>query len=425
MTDPLSTASGVVALVTFALQSSVTLHRTIRSLRSQEKDARALKDELADLTSVLETLLETIEGHPNIDFGSLALPLQRCGKTCQEYGELIAKCTRHSTSSRASLRDWITQRYLQGDINDFRNMLSGYKSTINIALANANIRFAAITPQVLEDYKDLILDTTLDLKEHLESLEEKVGDLQKSIPQDDEAEWAALSEEKESTEQGLKLCAQLSAQIEQFMSLSAENPQFSSRPSAHKHIKSGLGPVGASLQSLLLILQKHESSIKQQMEALRVSGLHGDVTAQIESLEETKTAIRQCIHVVSDADETVREERRNVFADITMADDSYAFSVSTVGDLVTARGFHLSGRARHVGGQISDESYQMTVDALTKLDLAHSQSTRQNSQDHDQKTHGPTPVHPETGGTKTFQDRYGRGMKLSLPNDGNRTPDVP
>ncbi|KAI6305631.1 hypothetical protein MCOR30_011827, partial [Pyricularia oryzae] len=240
MTDPLSTASGVVALVTFALQSSVTLHRTIRSLRSQEKDARALKDELADLTSVLETLLETIEGHPNIDFGSLALPLQRCGKTCQEYGELIAKCTRHSTSSRASLRDWITQR-----------------------------RFAAITPQVLEDYKDLILDTTLDLKEHLESLEEKVGDLQDSIPQDDEAEWEALSEEKESTEQGLKLCAQLSAQIEQFMSLSAENPQFSSRPSAHKHIKSGLGPVGASLQSLLLILQKHESSIKQQMEALR------------------------------------------------------------------------------------------------------------------------------------------------------------
>ncbi|TLD07959.1 hypothetical protein PspLS_12139 [Pyricularia sp. CBS 133598] len=425
MTDPLSTASGVVALVTFALQSSVTLHRTIRRLRSQEKDARALKDELADLTSVLETLLETIEGHPNIDFGSLALPLQRCGKTCQEYGELIAKCTRHSTSSRASLRDWITQRYLQGDINDFRNMLSGYKSTINIALANANIRFAAITPQVLEDYKDLILDTTLDLKEHLESLEEKVGDLQKSIPQDDEAEWAALSEEKESTEQGLKLCAQLSAQIEQFMSLSAENPQFSGRPSAHKHIKSGLGPVGASLQSLLLILQKHESSIKQQMEALRVSGLHGDVTAQIESLEETKTAIRQCIHVVSDADETVREERRNVFADITMADDSYAFSVSTVGDLVTARGFHLSGRARHVGGQISDESYQMTIDALTKLDLAHSQSTRQNSQNHDQKTHGPTPVHPETGGTTTFQDRYGRGMKLSLPNDGNRTPDVP
>ncbi|KAI6443872.1 hypothetical protein MCOR17_011327 [Pyricularia oryzae] len=197
MTDPLSTASGVVALVTFALQSSVTLHRTIRSLRSQEKDARALKDELADLTSVLETLLETIEGHPNIDFGSLALPLQRCGKTCQEYGELIAKCTRHSTSSRASLRDWITQRYLQGDINDFRNMLSG--------------RFAAITPQVLEDYKDLILNTTLDLKEHLESLEKKVGDLQDSIPQDDKAEWEALSEEKESTEQGLKLCAQLSA----------------------------------------------------------------------------------------------------------------------------------------------------------------------------------------------------------------------
>lgn len=80
ITDPLSTVSGIVALVTFALQSSVTFHRTIRNLRSQKKDVRTLKNELADLISVLETLLKTIEGHPNIDFGFLAFPLQRCGK---------------------------------------------------------------------------------------------------------------------------------------------------------------------------------------------------------------------------------------------------------------------------------------------------------------------------------------------------------
>lgn len=113
-----------------------------------------------------------------------------------------------------------------------------------------------------------------------------------------------------------------------------------------------------------------------------MSGLYGDTTAQIEFLEETKTAIRQYIYIVSNADETVRKERRNVFADITMADDSYVFSVSTVGNLVTARGFHFSGRARYIGGQISDKSYQITVDAFTKLDFAHFQSTRQNNQDY-------------------------------------------
>lgn len=139
MADPLSISSGVIALVTFALQSSVALYTTIRSFQSQDKNARALKSELGDLASVLEALLETISNNPNIDFRALKLPILRCGKACEEYGDLIARCTRHSTESRSSFRDWITQKYLQGDINDFKAMLAGYKSTINIALANANM----------------------------------------------------------------------------------------------------------------------------------------------------------------------------------------------------------------------------------------------------------------------------------------------
>lgn len=118
------------------------------------------------------------------------------------------------------------------------------------------------------------------------------------------------------------------------------------------------------------------------MEVLYINGLHGDATAQIEFLKETKTAIRQYIHIVSNIDETVRKEKRNVFADITMADDSYAFFISIVGNLITAKKFHFNGRARHIGGQINDKNYQITVDAFTKLDLAHFQSTRQNSQDY-------------------------------------------
>lgn len=114
----------------------------------------------------------------------------------------------------------------------------------------------------MENYKNLILNTTLNLKKHLESLEKKVGDLQKNIPQNDKTKWEVFSEKKESTKQGFKLYAQLSAQIEQFISLSAENPQFSNRPLAYKHIKSGLGPIKANLQFILFILQKYKSNIK-------------------------------------------------------------------------------------------------------------------------------------------------------------------
>ena len=145
MADPLSIASSVVALVTFALQSSAVLYTTVRSFQSQDKDVRALKGELGDLTSVLESLLDTVTSHPNLEFDALKIPLHRCGKACQEYGALIERCSKHSTESRPSIRDWITQKYLQGDIDDFRAMLAGYKSTINIALANANMCAAPVS----------------------------------------------------------------------------------------------------------------------------------------------------------------------------------------------------------------------------------------------------------------------------------------
>ncbi len=139
MADPLSAASGVVGLVTFAFQASLTLYTAIRKLQNQDRNSRALKGELNDLTQVLETLLETVSSHPEINFDALASPLKRCGNACKEYGDLVAECTKHSTGSRASVRDWFKQLYLQGDINDFKSMLAVYKSTINIALANANL----------------------------------------------------------------------------------------------------------------------------------------------------------------------------------------------------------------------------------------------------------------------------------------------
>jgi hypothetical protein len=139
MADPLNIASNIVALVTFALTSSVNLYTTIRNFQSQDKKARALKTELGDITTVLESLLETVNNNPDINFEALKAPLHRCGNACNEYGELICRVTRRSTASRSSVRDWITQKYLQGDITDFKDMLAGYKSTINIALANANM----------------------------------------------------------------------------------------------------------------------------------------------------------------------------------------------------------------------------------------------------------------------------------------------
>lgn len=233
-------------------------------------------------------------------------------------------------------------------------------------------------------------------------------------------EWEAILEEKASTQQGLSMCAQLSLQIEQFESTTRESSSFSDRSSAHKLIRSGLDSAKGSIQSLVTRLQIHEDDVEKQLVAL-ISSSHTSENAvnQLRQLQQTKDSLRQCIRIVSGANETLMDQRRNVFEDITMADDSYDFSVSTVGDLVTARRLTLKGRSRHVGGQLSDESYQRTIDAITRLDIENVRKSSQN--DDSDQAHGritPTPQTMKGEPIEDFSDRHGRGVILSPSTDG-------
>ncbi|KAI0012758.1 hypothetical protein F4779DRAFT_643589 [Xylariaceae sp. FL0662B] len=380
--------------------------------------ARALKAEVSHLTGVLSSLLETIADNPGLDFRALERPLQRCGKACEEYSQIISRCTKRSDSiSRSSVRDWITQKYLQGDINDFRSMVAAHKSTISIALANANLRIAAISHEVLEDYKDMVSDTTTDLNAHLLDLQEKIDRLKTGDSEaisDVAVEWQAMLEEKQSTQQGLDMCAQLSAQIMHFESASTEQAQFSGRPSARKHMKIGLSETREPIQSLVARLQTHEAIISSQMEAMSLKdAISEPVTAQLARLQQAKESVSQCIQIVSEAGE-LADEHSNVFEDLTLADSSYALSISTVQDLVTARRLNLSGRSRHLGGQVTDETVQKTIEALTQLDAEHLRLSKD--------TEGYRRVSSGTGaGTSTelddvkqFHNRFGPGNSLTF-----------
>lgn len=212
-------------------------------------------------------------------------------------------------------------------------MLAGYKSTINIALANANLSdppsrpilcnqlivvtlcrrvVASTTPNALEEYKDMIRDTNSDLQEHLQRLDERVQSLAVSGVESsirDGTEWQAMLEEKESTQQGLIICSQLSAQIERLESTSKEHPHFSQQPSAHKYIRNGLGVAKGSIHSLVSRLQNHENDIDKRMGAMESTVPLSEYEAiQLAQLQETKESIRQCMNVVADAGETLNDE---------------------------------------------------------------------------------------------------------------------
>lgn len=132
-------ASGVLALATFAFQASITLHSTIQSFQSHHKRVRDLTEELEALNGVLGPLNETLNAATGINLSALDLPLLRCGNACKEFREELLKCSSHSDGIRTSFRDWAKLRYMGDDIDGFRRLLAGYKSTIIIALTDANL----------------------------------------------------------------------------------------------------------------------------------------------------------------------------------------------------------------------------------------------------------------------------------------------
>jgi hypothetical protein len=139
MADAISLASGALAHAIFAHKSCLMLHTTIQSFQSRPKQVRDLIDELEALTGVLELSSDIIRSHTDIDLGALDLPLQRCGRACDEFLQELQKCYSRSGVNRQSFRDWAKLRYMGDDIDIFKDSLAAYKSTISIALTDIQL----------------------------------------------------------------------------------------------------------------------------------------------------------------------------------------------------------------------------------------------------------------------------------------------
>ena len=139
MAEAIGLAAGLLALATFAFQSSVTLRNTIQSFQSHPKRVRDLIEELEALSGVLGPLIETVNATTDVDLSPLDLPLLRCGHACKEFEQELLKCSSRSGGSRTSFRDWAKLRYMGDDIDNFRRLLAGYKLTIAVALIDVNL----------------------------------------------------------------------------------------------------------------------------------------------------------------------------------------------------------------------------------------------------------------------------------------------
>ncbi|KAJ4246050.1 hypothetical protein NW762_013795 [Fusarium torreyae] len=139
MSDPLSVASALIAIVTATLQSSKVLYETIRSFRNHRTAVSDLVRELKGLELVLGPLEEHVRADETA-FLPLKFPLIQCREACVGFQELVERSSmRTRGEARTSIRDWARLTFMNGDIVSFKELVAGYKSTINIALADANL----------------------------------------------------------------------------------------------------------------------------------------------------------------------------------------------------------------------------------------------------------------------------------------------
>ncbi|KAK5069389.1 hypothetical protein LTR51_008639 [Lithohypha guttulata] len=363
MADPVSIVSGIVGLTAFAIQSSKALYDVIETVKNNSRSVRELKAELSSLVSVLDSLRDTLT-LSETGMSALQSPLLRCGRLCEEFAVLIGKCSSHSDSARFSLRDSIMSTYRSKDISELRSLLAAYKSTIAIALADANIRQVQVTAKLLQQYKQTIDDTASDLQELLQRCNTRPHD--PSLPHNPPTTSSDLppsdiGEEKASIEECLDICSRVWKHIDEVYKQSFLSQ--SDHTKRHPHVitarcsnqaknvtsqrleecKTEIGFTAAQLRTSLQEANYRLAKLsKQEQSDDHESPDQHDTVSTNEEFD----SIRKCLSICQEATDQVMSERINVFEDVNMADDGSADgvghhhhipTVSTATDIEDAR----------------------------------------------------------------------------------------
>ncbi|KAL2839207.1 hypothetical protein BJY01DRAFT_29058 [Aspergillus pseudoustus] len=417
MADPISLASGLLALATFAFQSSVSLCDMVKSFRSHPTRVRELLQELEALSGVLGPLVDKVQSTSDTDLSVLNLPLLQCGKACDEFKHEITKCAGRSSATRTSFRDWAKLKYMGDDIDGFRRVLSAYKLTINIALTDANLQKSTVTAEALENYESLIETAKADLEAHLEAIDEKLElILGKAAPGSAKVslELKQIKEERLSAEKCLQICAQLSEHISQIQISPASNGSAgSSDPDAlsERLTSAGLQECKESLKQTSEKLELHMHNLIDRLLSKSASASESASQEELTDLarlrDEWKTT-RQCIDICSKADINFKEAITTV--DNYATGDAVQFMVSTDGQVIHGRNRGLGWRSRQVGGHLNDTSLQQLSKDFTTINIHH--PIREDLSSPDKTTATASDI-PSSESTSEFDKRYGRGSQLT------------
>jgi hypothetical protein len=275
-------------------------------------------------------------------------------------------------------------------------------------------RTAAVTVDVLKEYKEMISNTTSDLEDHLQEIERKLQALPlrgDAISDEDAAEREQIQKEKDSTRQCLAICAQVSKQVNQlrpnvFEDVSAAKGSYQLNISTLGGFVSAKRATASAFQELQEKLTKTTSELEEHLQnsdkrlrTLSSPGVRDLGEIERKRVQEDVDSIKECLNICAEASKEADQFRTNVFEDVAAAKAAHQLIVATLGDLISAKRVNAAPEARQWLGQMSDATVQ--------------QLSRDNGIELRSRAAADKDVEPQSELGLKFAGQYGAGYKLS------------
>ena len=204
-------------------------------------------------------------------------------------------------------------------------------------------RKAAVAANVLEQYKELITNTTTDLEEHLQEINGKLQQLSSrkvGLSDEEMLHQQQLEDERSSTRQCLMICAEVAKHMDA-LHLST---QGSIRPNSSQAVISVLGDsvfarrvTSATIQeckdkfaNTTRELENHPHGTNSRLWSFAPTKNLMDEGTKEKRIREEKDCIERCLGTCTDAAGQADHVRTNVVEDISSGHESYQVVVATL-----------------------------------------------------------------------------------------------
>jgi hypothetical protein len=429
MADPLSVTASVLAVITAAVQSTRSLCETIKRFKDRNKTLRRLQDELEDLGKILDSLIHVINAEASI-LALLQGPIDRCSQVCREFEQSMQVFNKKSNTG---FRDWTKMEFMRGDINEFIDVIAGYKSTISIGLGTITMLVAIpclrrnllkcflrhtskVSLQVLQEYNEMIQDTVYNLEVHLQRIDEKMA---RFAPDDSKTSdlTVDLKDEKEVTKQCIRICEDARSYIEslthQESSLLQEAPQNADEDVIQKSFE-------AQLLTRQALVRNQESfaditgHLRKRLESLVLNRDSTDDNERLR-LQDDINISKQCLEICNLASNASCQKIYRI-GEVVADGDSDQVVVTTLADLFDIK------------KAISRDSSAQLVGSMTEEALRHLVEKRYSSRfgalahDFDTAEAGSTSSPQTRKSSKAFSARAGHHEQSPEPKSRHNRP---